>query len=77
MRRGVQAICLRGQPVAMVAGGEARVVQSLSREDERTVQAMCLFAMEVQTGAVDAPYSDARALTYARLADRQRSRGAE
>ena len=34
-----------------------------------TVKGMCLFAMEVQAGAIDPPYTDARALTYARLAD--------
>ncbi len=72
----VQTVRLRGEPVAVVVGGEARIVASLGEGDAITVKGMCLFAMEVQAGAIDAPYSDARALTYARLANARRARTA-
>lgn len=53
--------------------GHARIVDRLSREDQATVQGMCLFATEVQAGAIDPPYTDGRALVYARLAEWQRA----
>ncbi len=67
---------LRGEPVAVVVDGEARIVASLGEGDAVTVKGMCLFAMEVQAGAIDPPYTDARALTYARLANARRVRAA-
>ena len=72
----VQTVRLRGEPVAVVVGGEARIVASLGEGDAITVKGMCLFAMEVQAGAVDPPYTDARALTYARLANARRAHAA-
>jgi cobyrinic acid a,c-diamide synthase len=66
-----------GVPVALVIDGEARINDGLSREVDATVKGMCLFAMEVQVGAIDGPYSDARALQYARLASAHRARAAD
>ena len=46
-----------GVPVALVVDGEARINGGLSREVDATVKGMCLFAMEVQAGAIDGPYT--------------------
>lgn len=67
-----QVIRLEGDVVALVVDGEARVVDGLCEASALTVKGMCLFAMEVQAGAIDPPYTDERALVYAHLADRRR-----
>ena len=69
-----QVIRLNGNVVALVVDGEARIMDRLSEPAMLTVKGMCLFAMEVQAGAIDPPYTDERALAYARLADRRRVR---
>ena len=73
----VDLVRLDGKPVAVVADGEARITAGLDEQAEATVKGMCLFAMEVQAGVVDGPYTDARALRYAQLANRQRAAAAE
>lgn len=72
----VQTVRFRGEPVAVVVDGEARIIAALEEADALTVKGMCLFAMEVQAGAIDPPYTNARALTYARLANARRARTA-
>ena len=72
-----QVIRLNGDVVALVVDGEARIMDGLSDPAMLTVKGMCLFAMEVQAGAIDRPYTDERALMYARLADRRRAGTAE
>ena len=72
-----QVIRLDGDAVALVVDGEARIIDGLSDPAMLTVKGMCLFAMEVQAGAIDPPYTDERALMYARLADRRRDGTAE
>jgi len=69
-----EVIRFNGDPVALVVDGEAHISGGLSAGAEATVKGMCLFAMEVQAGAIDGPYSDARALRYARLANARRAR---
>ncbi len=76
MTSRVQTVRLRGEPVAVVVDGEARIVSWLGEGDAVTVKGMCLFAMEVVAGAIDPPYTDARALTYARLANARRAHAA-
>jgi hypothetical protein len=76
MRKG-QVIRLGGDVVALVVDGEARIMDGLSDPAMLTVKGMCLFAMEVQAGAIDPPYTDERALMYARLANRRRGGTAE
>ena len=65
----------KGEPVALVTDGQAFLNLHLNETDIRTVKGMCLFALEVQAGAIDGPYSDDRALAYAQEADRQRVAG--
>ena len=72
-----QVIRLNGDVVALVVDGEARITDGLSESAMLTVKGMCLFAMEVQAGAIDPPYTDDRALAYVRLADRRRAGTAE
>jgi hypothetical protein len=76
MRKG-QVIRLGGDVVALLVDGEARIMDGLSDPAMLTVKGMCLFAMEVQAGAIDPPYTDERALMYARLANRRRGGTAE
>lgn len=71
-----QVIRFNGAVVALVVDGEAHVTDDLADESAGTVKGMCLFAMEVQAGAIDPPYSDARALSYARMAAVGRARSA-
>ena len=61
-------VTLAGEPVAMAGDGEAEIVTGLDEHRTRTVAAMCLFALEVQAGAIDSPYTNERALAYAQLA---------
>jgi hypothetical protein len=65
----------KGEPVALVIDGQAFLNLHLDEADALTVKGMCLFALEVQAGTIDGPYSDERALAYAREADRQRVAG--
>ena len=64
---------LGGDPVALVCDGQAWISHQLEERTARTVKAMCLFALEVQAGNVDPPYSDRRALAYARLTTTERT----
>ena len=68
-----ELIRLGGEPVALVVDGEAHITGGLTAEAESTVKGMCLFAMEVQAGAIDGPYTDARALRYAQEANAHRA----
>lgn len=63
-----QQITYNGEVVAVVVGDEAIIQKALPAEDRRTVEAMCLFALEVAAGLHAGPYSDERALKYARRA---------
>jgi hypothetical protein len=63
----------QGEPVALVIDGQAFLNLHLDDATTLTVKGMCLFALEVQCGAIDGPYSDARALAYTREAERQRA----
>lgn len=65
----------KGEPVALVIDGQAFLNLHLDETDTLTVKGMCLFALEIQAGTIDGPYSDARALAYAQEADRQRVAG--
>jgi hypothetical protein len=53
---------------ATVVAGHALVDDTLPEPAQRVVRAMCLYALEVQAGAEPGPYSDERALVYAREA---------
>ena len=62
---GLQKIIYNGHVAAIVLAGQAIVADGLAETDERTVKAMCLYAMEVNEGLQPGPYSDERALEYA------------
>ena len=73
----VQPITLRGRLVAVVADGEALIEATLERPPMETVQAMCLFAIEIRAGEIEGPYTEPRALAYAaRAAGFRRAAGA-
>jgi hypothetical protein len=65
----------KDEPVALVIDGQAFLNLHLDGADALTVKGMCLFALEIQAGAIDGPYSDDRALAYAQEANRQRDAG--
>ena len=61
----VQPIMLDGRLVAVVGDGEAVIEVTLGEQEATTVKAMCLFAIEVQAGEIEGPYTETRALAYA------------
>jgi hypothetical protein len=67
----LHTITYNGQVAAVVVGDEAIVTATLAEDDERTVKAMCLYALEVTAGREPGPYTDERALGYARRAGRE------
>lgn len=64
----LQKIVYKGRLAAVVLAGQAILTDRLPEQDERTVKAMCLYALEVATGLQAGLYSDERALEYARRA---------
>jgi hypothetical protein len=64
----LQKIIHRGQIAAVVVADQAILLGGLAQDEERTVKAMCLYALEVTAGLQLGPYSDERALQYARRA---------
>ena len=64
----IQPIIHQGRVAAVVVAGQAIIPDALSSQELATVKAMCLYALEVADGRVPGPYSDARALAYARAA---------
>ena len=67
-----QQITYHGEVVAVVVADQAIIPKALPAEDRETVEAMCLYALEVAAGRHAGPYSDDRALAYARRARRPR-----
>ena len=61
----LQKIIYNGQLAAVVLADQAIVIDGLPEHDERTVKAMCLYALEIAAGRERGPYSDTRALRYA------------
>lgn len=65
---GLQKIIYRGRLAAVVIADQAILTDPLPEPDERTVKAMCLYALEVAAGLQPGPYTDEGALSYARAA---------
>lgn len=63
-----QQITYKGEVVAVVIGDEAIIPRALPAEDRLTVEAMCLYALEIAAGQHAGPYSDDLALKYAQQA---------
>lgn len=62
-----QLITFRGRPVALVlSSGHAVVDDLVDVHDKATVDAMCVYAIEVATGQRRGPYTDAEAEHHAR-----------
>jgi hypothetical protein len=68
-----QQITYHGEVVAVVIADQAIIPKALPAEDRRTVEAMCLYALEVAAGQRAGPYSDDRALAYAKRAAVERA----
>jgi hypothetical protein len=64
----LQKITHNGRVAALVVADHAVVLDGLREDEERTVKAMCLYALEVAAGREPGPYSDERAIQYARRA---------
>jgi hypothetical protein len=69
---GMQKIIYRGRLAAVVLADQAILTEELPEGDERTVKAMCLYALEIAAGLHPGPYTDEQALEYARRAERTR-----
>ena len=63
-----QQITYNGEVVAVVIADQAIIPKALPAEDRKTVEAMCLYALEIAAGQLAGPYSDERALAYAQRA---------
>ena len=63
-----QQITYKGEVVAVVIADQAIIPKALPAEDRKTVEAMCLYALEVAAGQHAGPYSDDDALAYAQRA---------
>ncbi len=64
----LQKIIYNGQLAAVVFADQAIIPDGLGETEERKVKAMCLYALEIAAGVQTGPYSDERALEYARHA---------
>ena len=69
----IQPIIHHGRVAALVVAGQAIIRDALPSREQATVKAMCLYALEVADGRLPGPYSDARALAYARAAEANRN----
>jgi hypothetical protein len=65
---GLQQIIHNGKLAALIIAGQAIIDDTLADEQRRQVQAMCLYALEIQDGQRPGPYSDSDALGYAEQA---------
>jgi hypothetical protein len=63
-------IIYQGRLAAVVIAEEAILTDPLPEPDERTVKAMCLYALEINAGQTPGPYTDENALDYAQRAQR-------
>ena len=66
-------IIYQGRLAAVVIAEEAILTDPLPEQDERTVKAMCLYALEIDAGLRPGPYTDEKALAYAHRAQRERT----
>ena len=64
----LQKIIYNGRVAGVVVAGQAVISDALAEDDERMVKAMCLYALEVAAGREPGPYTEQRALGYARRA---------
>jgi hypothetical protein len=64
----ITKILYQGRLAAIVLADQAILADELSEQDERTVKAMCLYALEIDAGLRPGPYTDERALQYAQAA---------
>jgi hypothetical protein len=64
----LQKIIYQGQLAAIVIADQAILTDPLPNPDERTVKALCLYALEIAAGLRPGPYTDENALNYARRA---------
>jgi hypothetical protein len=66
--RKIQPIIHQGQIAAVVVGGLAVIEDTLTDTAHRHVQAMCLYALEIEDRERPGPYNDTAADTYAQAA---------
>lgn len=64
----LQQITHNGELVAIVLADQAIIDGTLPASEQPHVQAMCLYALQIQAGELPGPYTDARATAYARAA---------
>ena len=64
----LQKITHNGRVAALVVADQAIVLSGFEEDEQRTVKAMCLYALEVAAGRERGPYSDDCAIQYARRA---------
>lgn len=71
----IQLIELEGEPVAVTVGADRAVIsEHVTRSSRSTVEAMCVFALQIAAGERPGPY---RATEAERWARRHRTRRCE
>ena len=61
-----------GELVAIVLADQAIIDDTLPASEQPHVQAMCLYALQIQAGELPGPYTDAKATAYAVAAGARR-----
>jgi len=61
----LQQITHNGELVAIVLADQAIIDDTLPFSERPKVQAMCLYALQIQAGELPGPYTDAKAKAYA------------
>ncbi len=74
MTANLQQIHHRGVLAAVVVGDQAMIRPHVSDEDLPDVEAMCLYAIEIQNQTHPGPYTDQAAERYAQTAQLLRPR---
>ena len=69
----IQPIIHHGRVAAFVVAGQAIIPDALPSQEQTTVKAMCLYALEVADARLPGPYSDALALACAHAAAAKRN----
>ncbi len=61
----LQQITHNGELVAIVLADQAIIDDTLPASERSKVQAMCLYALQIQAGELAGPYTHAKAKAYA------------
>lgn len=73
MSENMTKIIHQGRLAAIMLADQTILTDPLPEPDERTLKAMCFYALEIAAGVQPGPYTDENALEYAHRAQRERT----